>query len=43
MEDPEFDSGQLKQGFLFTENFQRISKFLSRWRVGQDVRLKTFI
>jgi hypothetical protein len=27
MDDPEFDSGELKQGFLFTEHFQRISKF----------------
>jgi hypothetical protein len=43
MEDLEFDSGQLKQGFLFTENVQRISKFLSRWRIGRGVRLKTFV
>jgi hypothetical protein len=43
MEDPEFDSGQLKQGFLITENFQRISKFLSKWRIGWRLRLKTFV
>jgi hypothetical protein len=39
MEDRDFNSGQLKRGFLFAENFQRLSK----WRVGRGVRLKTLV
>jgi hypothetical protein len=49
MEDPDFEPGQLKQNFPFSENFQAgsgtnkpsvewILKFLSRWRIGLGVR-----